>query len=195
MSFFWIHTRCCMCFHLCRTLADVFLSLEYGSLDRGILACRIWSYRLFHICISWSHSWADLRKMNSLSNLILDQWNFITTAGQSRGSFLEFTQQNGRKKRAAKCLSVTNVTDLLLKCLSWSWLKMFPGLLQQDLSVKGGWRSAKTFFKRNYCHACHTKFAVFFPLPSCCVSSLITHMIKDRIGLHSVLLPLWISLE
>ena len=60
-----------MCFHLCRTLADVFLSLEYGSLDRGILACRIWSYRLFHICISWSHSWADLRrKMNSLSNLI-----------------------------------------------------------------------------------------------------------------------------
>ena len=70
MSFFWIHTRCCMCFHLCRTLADVFLSLEYGSLDRGILACRIWFYRLFHICISWSHSWADLRKMNSPSDLI-----------------------------------------------------------------------------------------------------------------------------
>ena len=59
-----------MCFHLCRTLADIFLSLEYGSLDRGILACRVWSYRLFHICISWSHSWADLGKMNSLSDLI-----------------------------------------------------------------------------------------------------------------------------
>ena len=24
-----------------------------------------------------------------------------------------------------------------------------------------------------FCHACHTRFAVFFPLPSCCVSSLI----------------------
>ena len=59
-----------MCFHLCRTLADVFLSLEYGSLDRGILACRIWFYRLFHICIAWCHSWADFPKMNSLSDLI-----------------------------------------------------------------------------------------------------------------------------
>ena len=106
----------------------------------------------------------------------MNQWNFITTAGQSRGSFLiiEFTQQDGRKKRTAKLLCVTNVTGLLLMCLCWSWLKMFPGLLvlQKDLSIKGGRRSAKTFFKQNYCHACHTKFAVFFPLPSCSVSSL-----------------------
>ena len=27
------------------------------------------------------------------------------------------------------------------------------------------------FFKQNYCHACHTRFAVFLALPSCCVSS------------------------
>ena len=26
----------------------------------------------------------------------------------------------------------------------------------------------------NYSHACHTQFAVFFPPPSCCVSSLIS---------------------
>ena len=32
---------------------------------------------------------------------------------------------------------------------------------------------AKSYFKQNYCHACHTRFSVFFPLPSCCVSSLI----------------------
>ena len=30
-----------------------------------------------------------------------------------------------------------------------------------------------SLFKQNlYCHSCHTTFAVFFALPSCCVSSL-----------------------
>ena len=33
---------------------------------------------------------------------------------------------------------------------------------------------AKSYFKQNYCHACHTSFAVFLPLPTCCVSSLLT---------------------
>ena len=27
----------------------------------------------------------------------------------------------------------------------------------------------KSYFEQNYCHACHTRFAVFYPLPSCCV--------------------------
>ena len=33
---------------------------------------------------------------------------------------------------------------------------------------------AKSYFKQNYCHACHTNFVVFLPLPTCCVSSLLT---------------------
>ena len=83
----------------------------------------------------------------------------------------EFTQQDGRKKTTAKRLCVTNVTGLFL---AWSSLKlMFSGLLQKEL-FKGGCRSAEMFFQQNYCHACHTRFAVFFPLPSCCVSSLIS---------------------
>ena len=61
-----------------------------------------------------------------------------------------------------------------LRVLSWSSLTlMFSGLLQKDL-FKGGWSSAKSFFKQNYCHACHTGVTVVFPLPSCCVSSLIS---------------------
>ena len=32
---------------------------------------------------------------------------------------------------------------------------------------------AKSYFKQKYCHACHTTFVVFFPLPSCSVSSLL----------------------
>ena len=46
----------------------------------------------------------------------------------------------------------------------WSSLKfLFSGLLHEDL-FKGEWSSAEKFFKQNYCHACHTRFAVFFPL-------------------------------
>ena len=39
--------------------------------------------------------------------------------------------------------------------------------------------SGKFFFIQNYCHACYTRFAVFFLPPSCCVSLL---MIKVSAG-------------
>ena len=45
---------------------------------------------------------------------------------------------------------------------------MSTGLLKTGL-FKGRWSLAESFFKQNYCHVCHTKFTVFFPLPSCCV--------------------------
>ena len=47
---------------------------------------------------------------------------------------------------------------------------MFLGLSQKVL-FKGRWNLRQFFFKQNYCHACHTRFAVFLALPSCCVSS------------------------
>ena len=40
---------------------------------------------------------------------------------------------------------------------------MFSGLLQKDL-FKRKWSLAKSYFEQNYCHTCHTRFAVFFPL-------------------------------
>ena len=88
----------------------------------------------------------------------------------------EFLQQDSKKKRMAKRLCVTNVTGLFLEHFLW-WSSLIvkiicPGLLQKDL-FKGGWSSADKFFKQNYCHPCHTRFAVFLPLPSCCISSLI----------------------
>ena len=47
----------------------------------------------------------------------------------------------------------------------------FFWMLPKDLFKRKG-SLAKSYFKQNYCHVCHTRFAVFFPLPSCCVSSL-----------------------
>ena len=51
---------------------------------------------------------------------------FIVVGWHPRSPALvgEFTQQDDRKKRTAKCLWVTNVTGLLLKCLSWSSLSI-----------------------------------------------------------------------
>ena len=64
-------------------------------------------------------------------------------------------------------------------CRDLHLTSMFSGLLQKNL-FKGKWILAKSFFKQNYCHACHTRVAVFFPLPSCCVSSLITKIVRAR---------------
>ena len=95
----------------------------------------------------------------------------------------DFTQQDGmrRKKRKTrvKRLCVTNVTRLLLACLSWSsldffffvFLFLFLFFNKKNL-FKGWWRLVERVFKQNYCHACHTRFAVFFPFPCCCVCSL-----------------------
>ena len=39
---------------------------------------------------------------------------------------------------------------------------------------------AEGFFKQNFCHACHTRFAVVFPLPSCCVSLLFLSAVTEQ---------------
>ena len=54
---------------------------------------------------------------------------------------------------------------------------MFLALLQKDW-FKGMWSLAEA--KQNYCHACHTRFAVVFLLPSFCVSSLIMELTQKH---------------
>ena len=70
----------------------------------------------------------------------------------------EFTQQDGRKKRTTKRLSVTNVTGLLFSrfVVILNYINVF-------------WSFTKVMLYKIICHACYTRFAVLFPLPSCCV--------------------------
>ena len=42
------------------------------------------------------------------------------------------------------------------------------------------WSLAEGFFKQNFCHACHTRFAVVFPLPSCCISLLFLSAVTEQ---------------
>ena len=79
----------------------------------------------------------------------------------------------GRRGRQNVCVWQTR-QGYNLHVMSWSSLGVNVFLfLQKDL-FKGKWCLAKSYFKQNCCHGCHTRFAVFFPLPSCCVSSLFT---------------------
>ena len=95
-------------------------------------------------------------------------------------SVVSLLNAEGRKKRTAKRLSLTNVTELLLACFAGIHLTlMLFALLQKDL-FKGMWSLAEGFFKRNYCHSCHTRCAVVFPLPSCCISSLFLSAIMEQ---------------
>ena len=72
---------------------------------------------------------------------------------------------------------------LLLACFVGKSLLtlMFFALLQKDL-FKGMWSLAEGFFKQNFCHACHTRFAVVFPLPSCWVSLLFLSAVTEQSG-------------
>ena len=84
----------------------------------------------------------------------------------------EFTQQDDRKKRMAKRLCVTNLTWLLLVhfVIFTSHLCFLD--FYEKICLKEGEVWQKVFIKQNYCHACHSRFAVFFPLLSYYVSSL-----------------------
>ena len=110
-----------------------------------------------------------------------DNCSLGQTPPQSSFIISEFTQQDRRKKRTTKRLSVTNVTGLLIACFVGKSLLtlMFFALLQKDL-FKGMWSLAEGFFKQNFCHACHTRFAVVFPLLSCCVSLLFLSAVTEQ---------------
>ena len=77
----------------------------------------------------------------------------------------EFTQQDGRKKRTTKRLSVTN-----LRVLSGIHLTLVALLQKMCL---------KECEVSEVLADCHTRFAVVFSLPSCCVSSLLFRSQND----------------
>ena len=73
-----------------------------------------------------------------------------------------------------------------LRVLSGIYLTLlFLALLQKDL-FKGMWSLAEGFFHENYCHACHTRFSAVFPLPSGCVSSLMSNRMRRKRTLITV---------
>ena len=74
----------------------------------------------------------------------------------------ELTPQGDRKKRTVKRLCVTNVTGLAITsvfCRDFFLTILRSGLFQKDM-FKARWSLVENVFKHNYCHACHTRFAI-----------------------------------
>ena len=78
-----------------------------------------------------------------------------------------------RRRRQKPCVWQTWHAYYLHVCRDVQLIQLCFDLLQKDL-LKGRWSLAEIIFKQNYCHACHTRFAVFFSLPSLRVGSLLT---------------------
>ena len=65
-----------------------------------------------------------------------------------------------RRGRQNACVWQTWQADYLRVCVDVQSMQLCFDLLQ-----KGRWSLAEIVFKQNCFHACHTRFAVFFPLP------------------------------
>ena len=85
-------------------------------------------------------------------------------------------RQTGEKRTESRKTLVCDKRERAinyLRVLSWPSLNITVFWFLQKYLFKGKWSLAKSYFKQNYCHACHTRLAVFFTLPSCCLSSLV----------------------
>ena len=88
-----------------------------------------------------------------------------------------------RKGRQNACVRQTWQV-YYLRVLWWSSLKlMFSAWsFEKKYLFKGRRSSAEKFFEQIYFHACYPRFAFFFPLPYCCVSSLLVNLITQPDG-------------
>ena len=68
---------------------------------------------------------------------------------------------------------MTNVMELLLACFVENSLNIDIFCTSTKRSLEWNVKFGGGFFKQNYFHACHTRFAIVFLLPFCCVSSLL----------------------
>ena len=103
------------------------------------------------------------------------EWSFSCKRWLVR-DLSEFTQQDGWKKRLQNARVWQTWQGYYLRVLSLSSLSnLCFRVFYKKISLKESevWR--KVISKQRYCHACHTRFAVFLPLPSCFVSSLLRY--------------------
>ena len=99
-------------------------------------------------------------------------WNRIWGSAGQLLAISAFTQQDGWKRGRQNAFVWQTSHCYYLRVLSWCYLNINIFLSLQKDPFKGKWSLVKSYFFQNYCHAWHTRLAVFVPFPSCCVSSL-----------------------
>ena len=101
--------------------------------------------------------------MKLLHVSILSQWWVYSTGGQEE-----------EDRKALLCDKCDRAITCMF-CCDHDLTPMFSSPLQKDV-FKGNWSLVKSCFKPNLCHTYCRRFAIFFPLPSCCISSLMWKM-------------------
>ena len=111
-----------------------------------------------------TYSQKNAIEMSSNSNHWPQFWTLVSLRNRTAG----------RRGRQIPCAWRTWQGQYLRVLLRTSLSSMFSGLLQKDLYKKFESEVWRNVISNNYCHACHIRFTVFFSLPSCCISSLLT---------------------
>ena len=114
-------------------------------------------------CIT-STTWTSVLLLSVITTIKLFNFRSETQFSFSVSTNInsEFTQQDCRKKRTAKCLCATNVTGLLLACSVMILRKFMLSAL-----FKGRWSLRQFFLKQNdYCYAWNTRFNHILCSPS-----------------------------
>ena len=112
------------------------------------------------------------KNLSSLSTKKAWLWSSFTDVGKlffiEKTLIILVSLHNGMTKKED---SKTLVGDRPMTYAFWGDLHLSQCFLV--FYKKTGWSLSEMFFKQNYCHACHTRFVIFFPLLSCHISSLL----------------------
>ena len=133
----------------------------------------------------YTHNLLWIKQLSLSSNNIF-QWKYkntlpLWTKWNRFWQVIPVTLRNGwqkEEKDAGKKLVCDMFCRVIYLTLICSVVVLF--FFYKKNLCQGCWRLVESFFKQNYCHAFETKFAVFFPLPSCCVCSPKINHIDSR---------------
>ena len=106
-----------------------------------------------------------------------DHLDSLNTFYDDIGPLQHWVYETGRQEEEGCACVWQNWQGYYLRVLSQSSLIINVFCSFTKRSAKKGQEVWRKVFSNNYFHVCHGRFAVFFSLPSCCVSS----------GCHSVL--------
>ena len=138
-------------------------------------------------------NWRFDRKLFFIPTIFIDTFNVLPRVLVARAvHYSKLVSLRNRTEEENGKTPVCKIPDRAITCEFCRDLHLpliFSGLLQKDLSTER-WSLAESYSKQNYCHACHTRFAVFFPLPSCCVNSLLFNpTVVQRLYIYNIFSP------
>ena len=161
------------------TITDTVYSFKTDTQTKWLLRLRSW-YLMKNS--TFCHLQNFRTKYKSQEFITITHTTTTTTTTTTSSSLVSLRNKTAERRGRDNAWVLQTWQGYDLRVLIGIHLTLtFFVLLQKDL-FKGMWGLVEVFFKHNYCHACHTRFAVVFPLPSGCVSSLLVSLRNRTAG-------------